>query len=173
MTAEEVGEGICKLEQWDPKLTYDVLDPRTFAEEGGPLIAERLNAKLIAKHLVPFRKADNNKRVPRTGSKDAKGPISGWHQMRQRLLGVDDKPLLYFFHTCVAPIRTIRSCSTIRSYSRTSTPIRLPPAADETRYVHVAALDEAAQGPRPGRGRSGLPGPGRGRRRRQAQFPIL
>jgi hypothetical protein len=39
--AEQVGMGIAAREK-DEKISYGVLDPRTFAEEGGPSIAERI-----------------------------------------------------------------------------------------------------------------------------------
>jgi hypothetical protein len=78
-----------------------VLDPAAFSEDGGPSIAERINAELIKAKLVPFRPADN-KRVP------ARGALGGWDQMRARLVGDDDGlPMLVTFSTCVDFIRTV------------------------------------------------------------------
>lgn len=112
ITAEEMGEGIAKREQGE-KLAYGVLDPRCFAVESGPSIAERINGKLLAAKCAPFRKAEN-KRVNATQSKDGSGPINGWDQMRARIIGqLDDKgnstgvPMVYCFNTCLASIRTI------------------------------------------------------------------
>ena len=106
LTAEQVGDGIAKREASDPKLAYGVMDPRAFAEDGGPSIMERLNGRLIATGLQAFRKADN-KRVGQAGSMDARGPMSGWDQMRARVLGKSGRPMVYCFNTCVASIRTI------------------------------------------------------------------
>jgi hypothetical protein len=106
LTAEEVGKGIVSREARDPELMYGVLDPSTFAQDGGPPIAEVLNMELINAKLVPFGPADNT-RVPRAGSTDRGGAMSGWDQMRARMIGKGGKPMLYFFTTCVASIRTI------------------------------------------------------------------
>lgn len=106
LTAETVGSRIAFLEADDTKLSDGVLDPSTFKEDGGPSIAERMNGKLIEKRVIPFRPADNA-RVSQTGSKDARGPMGGWDQMRARLIGVDGIPMIYCFDTCTASIRTI------------------------------------------------------------------
>ncbi|WP_445222240.1 terminase [Bradyrhizobium sp. Pa8] len=118
LTAEQVGARIVKLEKDDPKLSYGVLDPSTFKEDGGPSIAERINQVLIKEKLVPFREADNT-RVSRAESRDRGGPMSGWDGMRARLIGtakrredgaVDwsaGRPMLYVFATCVDFIRTV------------------------------------------------------------------
>jgi hypothetical protein len=78
-----------------------VLDPSTFAEDGGPPIAQRLNAELIKAKLAPFRPADN-KRVP------LRGAMGGWDQMRGRMVGDDDGlPMIMCFSTSLDSIRTI------------------------------------------------------------------
>jgi hypothetical protein len=104
--AEEVGKGIAELEARDPKLTYGVLDPSTFKEEGGPSIAERINSELYAKKLAGFHAADNA-RVATIGTHDRRGAMGGWDQMRARLVGLDCVPMIYCFSTCEASIRTI------------------------------------------------------------------
>jgi hypothetical protein len=113
LTAEEVGAGLVDLEKGDPPLAYGVLDPSTFKVDGGPSIAERINKKLIAAKMPAFREADNT-RVNTRESKDKRGPMSGWDQMRGRIIGIlDDRgrptgvPMLYVFSTCVAFIRTV------------------------------------------------------------------
>jgi len=118
LTAEQLGARIAKIEERDPKLSYGVLDPSAFDENGGPSIAERINDELIKKALISFHKADN-KRVTSVGSPDRGGPMSGWDQMRGRLIGTARKqpdfsvdwstgrPMIYFFSTCVDSIRTI------------------------------------------------------------------
>jgi hypothetical protein len=106
LTAEQVADGIIARELADPRLAYGVLDPSTFAEDGGPSIAERINRRLIAKKLAPFRAADNS-RVSRQHSPDKRGPMGGWDQMRARLIGENGRPLMVFFATCKDAIRTI------------------------------------------------------------------
>lgn len=106
MTAEQVADGIVEREKSDPKLTYGVLDPSTFKEDGGPSIAERMNTILIAGKCAAFREADNT-RVPTIGTKDRRGAMGGWDQMRQRMIGANGRPMLYTFSTCLASIRTI------------------------------------------------------------------
>lgn len=90
MTAEQVGGGIKKRS--DEKITYYVADPAIFSEDGGPSIAERMR--------IPWRPADN-KRVA------GRGQIGGWDQMRERMIGEDERPMLYCFSTCADSIRTI------------------------------------------------------------------
>jgi hypothetical protein len=94
LTAEEVATGI-KERSGTEKYAYSVLDPSAFAQDGGPSIAERMLAAGVI-----FRRADN-KRVAREGS------IGGWDQMRARLRGNDDVPMLYVFDTCKDFIRTV------------------------------------------------------------------
>jgi hypothetical protein len=107
LMADQVGKGIVSREKGDPKLAYGVLDPSTFKQDGGPPVAEVINMELINTKLVPFREADNT-RVPKRGA------MSGWDQMRARMVGKLDgrgeprgKPMVYCFSTCVASIRTI------------------------------------------------------------------
>jgi hypothetical protein len=113
LTAEQVADGLVERETGDPRLAYGVLDPSTFKVDGGPSIAERINRKLVAKKMASFRPADNT-RVNTRDSKDKRGPMNGWDQMRSRIIGqIDDKgepigvPMLYVFSTCVAFIRTV------------------------------------------------------------------
>lgn len=91
LTAEQVSEGITDRE--DEKITYSVADPAIFTEDGGPSIAERMRP-------VNFIPADN-KRV--AGS----GHMGGWDQMRARIIGDNNQPMIYTFNTCTDSIRTI------------------------------------------------------------------
>jgi Phage terminase large subunit len=108
LTAEEVADGIIRLERDDPKLAYAVMDPSVFKEDGGPSIGERINARLLFKQRTPFHAADNT-RVPTT--RDRRGAMSGWDQMRSRIIGrgtvPSNTPMIYTFATNVASIRTI------------------------------------------------------------------
>lgn len=91
LDARTVGLGI-KERDGDEKMADEVLDPAAFTQDGGPSIAERLE--------LNFRRADNA-RVARGGA------MGGWDQMRQRLVGIDDRPQLYVFSTCTHLIRTL------------------------------------------------------------------
>lgn len=99
MHAEKVGEGLWEKEEKDPKLSYGVLDPSAFKEDGGPSIAERITGG--SKGKIRFRGADNA-RVPKHGA------MGGWDQMRARLVGDDEgRPMIVCFSTCVDSVRTI------------------------------------------------------------------
>lgn len=93
LTAEQVADGI--LEREDEKIDLSVLDPAAFAQDGGPSIAERM-----AGRKVFFQRADN----ARVGQRGAMG---GWDLLRQRLVGEDDRPMIYLFATCIDLIRTL------------------------------------------------------------------
>ena len=110
--AEAVAEGIVERERSDAALRYGVLDPACFKEDGGPSIAERINKVLIQARLRPFHAADNS-RVPQRGS------MGGWDQLRSRLVGQDEKPMIYCFGTHAASIARSRPSSTIRLVRRT------------------------------------------------------
>jgi hypothetical protein len=86
MTAEQVARGI-KARESDDKITYRAADPACWKRDGGPSIAERM----IAEGVI-FGKADNTR-------------VTGWDQVRDRLIG-DDAPMLYIFDTCHDLIRT-------------------------------------------------------------------
>ena len=94
LTAEEVAAGIKERDQGD-RFAYSVLDPSAFAEDGGPSIAERMLGA-----GVTFRRADNA-RVGRIGH------MGGWDQMRARMRGDGETPMIYCFSTCRDSIRTI------------------------------------------------------------------
>lgn len=119
LTAEQVGKGIATRERDDrQKLTYSVLDPSAFAEDGGPSIAERINDELFKAKLAAFIRADNSRVTRQTGDRDKAGPMGGWDQVRSRLVGtakrLEDgaidwsagRPALYAFATCKDFIRT-------------------------------------------------------------------
>lgn len=98
LTAEEFGAGIAKREQGE-RIEYGVIDPSTFAENGGPSLAERIHVGSGRK--VFWRPADNT-RVPQRGA------MGGWDQLRARLLGdADGNPMLVAFDHCVDLRRTL------------------------------------------------------------------
>lgn len=97
--AEAVGAGLWDREKDDKKLSYGVLDPAAFSEDGGPSIEERIRKG--SGNRITFIRADNA-RVP------GRGAMGGWDQVRGRMVGDDDgRPMIAFFSTCQDSIRTI------------------------------------------------------------------
>ena len=100
MVAEDVAKGIAKRQASDPKheghSVWHVADPAIFTADGGPSIAERM----MKAGPLSMRRADNA-RIARNGA------MGGWDQVRSRLQGEDDRPMLYIFNTCTHLIRTL------------------------------------------------------------------
>jgi len=103
LTAEEIAEGVAlreidepKNEHGKPRITYRVIDPAAFKEDGGPSVVERMGAHV---HIY-FNRADNA-RVSKNGA------MGGWDQVRARLKGQDGRPMMYFMDNCVDAIRTL------------------------------------------------------------------
>lgn len=101
MPAEDVADGIVSRETDEPRtlegkaaIAYGVIDPAAYISDGGPSIAERM-----AKRGVLFRRADNARVASR-------GAMGGWDQMRARLRGDGETPMMAVFSTCVNFIRT-------------------------------------------------------------------
>ncbi len=88
MTADLVAQGVVERERGE-LVKYGVADPAIFIRNGGPSIAETM-----AIHKCMWRKGDN-KRIP------------GWQQFRQRLVGENGEPMLYFLTSCDASIEQI------------------------------------------------------------------
>lgn len=90
MNSTDVAKGILAREAKDEKIQYTVADPSIFKVDDGPSIAENLNLA-----GVPCYPADNKR-------------IVGWQQLRDRLIGYDDKPLLYIVGVaCSNLVRTL------------------------------------------------------------------
>lgn len=121
--ARAVGSGVHERDYGD-KITYGVLDPAAFGEDGGPSIAEEMmNAGAL------FRRADN-KRIA------ARGAMGGWDQLRARLVGDEEgRPMLYFFETCVHAIRTIPALQHDEDRLEDLDTNQEDHAADEVRYA--------------------------------------
>jgi hypothetical protein len=103
MTAEEVGAGIAERDDAGVKNDASVLDPSAFANAGGPSIAERISegSRDGARRIrVVFRRADN-KRVGKDGA------MGGWDQLRARLKGDGERPMIYFMDNCLHAVRTL------------------------------------------------------------------
>ena len=127
--AEEVARGLLEREKADKvRVTYRVLDPACFAEDGGISIAAAMQkAKLDGRSLV-FKPADNA-RVPQRGA------MGGWDQMRGRLVGDDDgNPMLVCFSTCHDSIRTIPALQHDKDRPEDLDSDMEDHAADEWRY---------------------------------------
>lgn len=89
MHVKDVAAGIKERERGED-IMYGVADPACFHEDGGPSIAEDFN-----RYGVKFRPADN-KRIP------------GWTQVRNRLIGHDNRPMLYIVGVaCRDLVRTL------------------------------------------------------------------
>lgn len=87
MPAEAVARGILEREEPGETIRLSAIDPAGLREDGGPSIAERMRP-------IPWYGADNSR-------------VAGWDQIRSRLVGMDEKPMLYVFATCLNLIRTL------------------------------------------------------------------
>jgi hypothetical protein len=96
LTALQIAQGILQRQMGEPPPT-GVADPSIFHQQQatGPTINE-----VMRKAGITFRPADNT-RVGKLGA------ISGWNEMRQRILGTQEGPMLVVFDTCRDFIRTV------------------------------------------------------------------
>jgi hypothetical protein len=94
LEAEQVGRGILDREKGE-EIRTAVADPSIFSQNGGPSLAERM-----MKGGARFRPADNT----RVG---VNGALSGWDQVRARIAGLGDGPMMFVFDTCRDFIRTV------------------------------------------------------------------
>lgn len=104
LTVGQLAGGIAERErsepvndQGRPRMAYRVAGLDLFKEEGGPSLAERMADGPYYQFWI---KADNA-RVAK------KGAIGGWDMVRNRLIGEDGEPMIYFFPNCVDSIRTL------------------------------------------------------------------
>jgi len=114
MTATEVQDELLKWEEKE-RIRYAVADPSIFIRNGGPSIAESM-AK------CRWRRADN-KRQP------------GWEAIRQRLVGIDGVPMLYFADSCEDTIRTLPTLQHEEKNPEDLDTDAEDHAADELRYA--------------------------------------
>jgi len=135
LTAEQVAHGIILREKdVDPKLVDAVIDPSVFKEDGGPSIGERINFTLAKGGLLGFRPGDNT-RVTSQGNRDRRGPMNGWDAMRQRMVGTEEAPMIFWFDTCTDSIRTIRVLQHDSHRAEDLDTMSEDHAADDTRYA--------------------------------------
>jgi hypothetical protein len=84
----EICDGILQM-SCKEKLDYSVADPAMFANLDGPSLAEK-----YAEKGVYFTRAKNDR-------------VTGWSQVRDRLVGQDGRPMLFIFDSCKDLIRTL------------------------------------------------------------------
>ena len=105
-----------------------VADPSIFSHEGGPSINDQFNV-VFAKFKHPsFRPADNDR-------------ISGWSQIRQRLVG--KPPLLYIFANCQYLLETLPSMTIDKRNPEDLDTNGNDHAVDALRYMCKARLLDA------------------------------
>jgi hypothetical protein len=137
LETELLARGIKERSQGE-KYIHSVIDPAAFAEQGGPSIAERM-----AREGVEFRRADNR----RLGER---GHLGGWDMLRARILGQDDRPMLYTFDTCVDLIRTLPTLQHDPDRPEDLDTNQEDHAVDETRYAVMSRpWYPAAPAPKP------------------------
>jgi len=122
LLANEVAQRTASMSQGET-IEYTVIDPATFANTGGQTIAEA-----FAVNGVPCLRADNT-RVAQAGA------MSGWNNVRQRLAGHDDRPMLYVFDTCAHLIRTLPAMQHDRDRAEDIDTDSEDHAVDELRYA--------------------------------------
>lgn len=88
MTADLVAQGVVQREMGQ-RIRYGVADPAIYIRDGGPSIGETMSL-----HRCNWRRADNKRKA-------------GAEMLRQRLVGVDGRPMLYFLDACEDTIRTL------------------------------------------------------------------
>ena len=122
LTAEQVADGI-KSREAGETISYGVIDPAAFAEDGGPSIAERMQGRGV------YWRAADNRRVGKSGH------LGGWDMMRARLRGEDDTPMIFCFSTCRDSIRTIPTLQHDQDRPEDLDTDAEDHAADEWRYA--------------------------------------
>ena len=118
IASASVGEGVVA-----------VADPSIFSHDGGPSINDQFN-KVFATYKHPsFRRADNDR-------------ISGWSQIRQRLVHKPE-PLLYIFATCPYLLETLPSLAIDKKKPEDADTTGADHACDALRYLCKARLIDA------------------------------
>lgn len=88
INADEIAREV-KTMQAGEEINDQVADPSIFSVENGTSINEDFN-----KEGIFWRPADNKR-------------VAGWQQIRSRLKGIDNKPLLFIMTSCKSLIRTL------------------------------------------------------------------
>lgn len=130
LPAEDVADGILARETDEPRtaegkpnIAYGVIDPAAYISDGGPSIAERMGRRGVL-----FRRADNARVA-------ARGALGGWDQLRARLIGDGERPMIYFTSNCVDTIRTLPALQHDRNKPEDVDTEGEDHAPDEVRYA--------------------------------------
>jgi hypothetical protein len=91
LTEREIAKGILEREKEDENISFGVADTQIFESDTGPSRAE-----IFASSGVYFFKADKRR-------------VNGWQELRARLVGDNDIPMLYIFKSCVRLIENLSS----------------------------------------------------------------
>lgn len=91
LTNEEIARGILSREEPTERFLYNLADSMFFAKHGAPSPAESFKAIDTS---LNFTMAKNDR-------------VQGWGQVRSRLTGSDQGPMLLIFTTCVNTIRCL------------------------------------------------------------------
>lgn len=116
MTADQVADGIIQRERGE-LIRYGAADPSIFIRDGGPSIGETMAVRGCG-----WLRADNRRKP-------------GWEILRQRLVGEDGKPMIYFVECCDDSIRTIPTLQHDDTDPEDLDTEAEDHAADETRYA--------------------------------------
>jgi hypothetical protein len=127
MTADKVADGILIREKGE-RIHYGAADPSIFIRNGGPSIGETMIVQGCS-----WKRGDN-RRQP------------GWEQLRQRLVGDGQKPMLYFLECCDDTIRTLPSLQHDEKDPEDLDTEAEDHAADETRYAVMSRPWQPRQG---------------------------
>ena len=125
MTADQVAKGI-RVREMSPDgrrvelIHSSVADPSIFVRDGGPSIGETMMM-----NGTTWRRADNSR-------------VAGWEEMRRRLKGVGDRPLLYYLDCCDDSIRTIPTLQVDQTDPEDLDTEAEDHSADECRYACMA-----------------------------------
>ncbi len=136
LEAEAVAAGILERERGET-IAWGVADPSIFSQNGGPSLAERM--RRAGAH---FRPADNT-RVGEAGA------LTGWDQMRARIVGDGRRPMLYVFDTCRDFIRTVPELQHDPNRAEDLDTEGEDHIADETRYACLSRAMIARPPPSP------------------------
>lgn len=112
----QIAAGI-KDREGNERIDYRVADPACWKVDGGPSHAETM-----AKLGVLFRRADNSR-------------VTGWTQMRDRMIGQDGDPMMFTFSTCGDFIRTVPAVQHDSTRPEDVDTDGEDHAADEARYA--------------------------------------
>lgn len=133
MMAGDVALGIKERERGE-KIARAVIDPAAFTANGGPSIVEDMERA----YRCNWTPADNA-RVARNGA------IGGWNEMRSRIKGDGEKPMLFVFSTCKDFIRTVPALQHDPNRAEDIDTTAEDHAADEARYAVMARPMPAAR----------------------------